>query len=54
MMTLFSTLNRAFEQRARYMRTRDEIARLPLDVALDLGLYPGDADHIARRAVYGQ
>ena len=31
----------------------DEIARLPLDVALDLGLYPGDADRIAHRAVYG-
>jgi hypothetical protein len=39
---------------ARFRKTRDEIANLPLDVALDLDLYPGDADRIARRAVYGQ
>ncbi len=38
---------------ARYVRTRDEIARMPLDVALDLDIYPGDAARIARQAVYG-
>ena len=36
-----------------YNRTVREIRRLPLDVALDLGIYPGDAEKIARRAVYG-
>ena len=38
---------------AAYRRTRAEIARLPMDVALDLDLRPRDADRIARRAVYG-
>jgi hypothetical protein len=39
---------------ARYRRTRDEIARMPLDVALDLDIYPGDAAKIARTAVWGK
>ncbi|WP_200833866.1 hypothetical protein [Tabrizicola flagellatus] len=37
-----------------YRKTRDEIANLPADIALDLGLFPGDADKIAREAVYGK
>ena len=39
---------------ARYRQTRDEIANLPLDVALDIGIDPGDAERIAREAVYGK
>ena len=39
---------------ARYRQTRDEIANLPLDMALDLDIYPGDAERIAREAVYGK
>ena len=34
-------------------RTRDEIAKLPADIALDLGIYKGDAHRIAHEAVYG-
>ena len=54
MLTLIDALKAAAERRARFIRTRDEIARLPLDVALDLNIYPGDADRIAREAVYGR
>jgi uncharacterized protein YjiS (DUF1127 family) len=32
--------------------TRNEIAQMPLDVALDLGIFRGDADKIARKAVW--
>jgi hypothetical protein len=39
---------------AMFRKTRDEIANLPLDLALDLDIYPGDADRIAREAVYGK
>ena len=53
MRTLIDTLRNRLRARARYLRTRDEIARMPLDVALDLDIHPGDADRIARRAVYG-
>ena len=54
MLTMIGTLKEAARKRALYLRTRDEIARMPLDVALDLDIYPGDADRIAREAVYGR
>lgn len=42
------------EKRRAYNRTVRELSRLPLDVALDLDIFPGDAEKIARRAVYGK
>lgn len=50
---IIEALKTRLRDHAAYVRTRDEIARMPLDVALDLDLHPGDADEIARRAVYG-
>ncbi len=41
------------KKRRAYNRTLHELRRLPLDVALDLDIYPGDAEKLARRAVYG-
>ncbi len=38
---------------ARYRQTVTELEAMPLDVALDLNIYRGDARHLARRAVYG-
>lgn len=54
MTTLIERLKSAAAKHARYVQTRDEIARMPLDVALDLNIYPGDAHHIAYAAVYGR
>jgi uncharacterized protein YjiS (DUF1127 family) len=54
MFTVINQLMTAARNHARYIRTRDEIARMPLDVALDLGIYRGDADAIARQAVWGK
>jgi uncharacterized protein YjiS (DUF1127 family) len=53
MSNLVNALKVRMDQYARYRRTRDEIARMPLDVALDLDIYPGDAERIARMAVWG-
>jgi uncharacterized protein YjiS (DUF1127 family) len=53
MMTVFEKLKTAARNQACYLHTRNEIARMPMDVALDLGIYPGDAEAIARKAVYG-
>lgn len=53
MFTMIESLKAAARKRADYIRTRNEIARLPLDIALDLDIYPGDAAKIARKAVYG-
>ena len=52
MKTRIKKLQTALQNRARYIKTRNEIARLPLDMALDLGLFRGDADKIARKAVW--
>jgi len=54
MMTVIKSLRDAARAHALYVRTRDEIARLPLDAALDLGIYRGDAHRIAHDAVYGK
>lgn len=40
-------------KRAAFRRTRDEIANLPRSTAMDLGIFPEDADQIAREAVWG-
>ncbi len=37
-----------------YNRTVREISKLPNDIALDLGIYKGDAHAIASQAVYGK
>lgn len=53
-MTLMTNFRDRLAKRAAYNRTRYEIARLPVDRAIDdLGLCPSDADKIAQRAVYG-
>lgn len=52
-MTILNTIRTRLAQRSAYLRTRRELQNLPLDVALDLDIYRGDADTIARKAVYG-
>jgi hypothetical protein len=52
-MSILTTLRSAMAKRAEYLRTRNEIANLPRNVALELGLYPEDAAEIARKHVYG-
>lgn len=51
MTRFFDTLIIAARKRASYNRTRAELARLPLDVRLDLEIH--DIDETARRAVWG-
>lgn len=53
-MTAYMTrIRTAMERRRRYNDTVRALKAMPLDVALDLDLYRGDARRIARRAVYG-
>ncbi|HMS93970.1 MAG TPA: hypothetical protein PKA03_01875 [Tabrizicola sp.] len=54
MITVYEMLKTAAVNYARYRQTRDEIANLPADIALDIGVFPADADRIAREAVYGK
>ncbi len=50
---MLNTFYTAMKKRAAYARTRRALASLPIDIALDLDIYRGDADKIARQAVYG-
>jgi uncharacterized protein YjiS (DUF1127 family) len=52
MKTLISRLRARAAQLAAYRRIRDEIASLSRAEALDLGIFPADADLMARKAVW--
>lgn len=54
MTSLITRMQDAARTRSAYRRTLHELRRMPVDVALDLDLYPGDAKAIARQAVYGR
>lgn len=54
MTRLYETLRDRLDRRARYRRTLRELRSLPLDTALDLDIYHGDARRIASQAVYGR
>lgn len=53
MKTLIAKYRTEVAKRAAFRRTRDEIANLPRSIAMDLGIFPEDADQIAREAVWG-
>jgi hypothetical protein len=53
-MKIITQFKDAAQRRALYVKTRDEIARMPLEVALDLDIFRGDAERIAYEAVYGK
>lgn len=53
MATMFDRFATSMRKRADYRRTVAAIQSLPLRVALDLDIFPGDAQRIARNAVYG-
>ncbi|NUB43108.1 hypothetical protein GEU84_001820 [Fertoebacter nigrum] len=51
MNTLLDTLLNAARNRVRYIRTRNELDRLPLDARLDLDIH--DTRAVAKRAIWG-
>jgi uncharacterized protein YjiS (DUF1127 family) len=51
---LMIRLRAAAAKRAAYARTVREIANMPREVALDLGIFREDAEQIAWKHVYGQ
>lgn len=50
---MFERLRTAARKRRAYLRTKSEIERMPLDIALDLDIDRADAARIAAKAVYG-
>jgi hypothetical protein len=53
-MNFIEKIQDARRKHAAYIRTRNEIARMPVEMGWDLNIFPGDAEKIAREAVYGR
>jgi len=53
MIGIITELRSAAKKRAAYLRTKAELKNMPLEVAIDLDLYPPHAGKIAHQAVYG-
>lgn len=53
MLKFLKTLRENAAKNAEYVRIRDEIAGLPADVAREVGIFPGDASFLAKKAVWG-
>ena len=47
-------IKESIRKRALYNETVHQLRSMPLNVALDLDIYRGDAKKIARHAVYGR
>lgn len=52
-MTILNTVRSAYAKRVAYLRTKRELENMPLDVALDLGMFREDAGVVASKAIYG-
>ena len=53
-MTMFANVRSAYAKRAAYRRLRHEISTMRRETAIDLGLFPEDAEKIAAEAIYGK
>lgn len=52
-MNALLTVRTAIEKRAAFRRLKHELASMPLETAIDLGMFREDAGKIATKAIYG-
>jgi len=52
-MTVLNTVCTAIEKRVAYSRLKHELASMPLETAIDLGLFREDAGKTAAKVIYG-
>lgn len=52
-MTVLNTVRTAMQKRAAYVRLKRELQNMPLETAIDLGMFREDAPKIASKAIYG-
>ena len=52
-MTALNTVRTAIAKRVAYSRLKRELRNMPLEVAIDLGMFREDAAKIAAKAIYG-
>jgi hypothetical protein len=53
-MTVLKTVRTAIEKRVAYSRLKHELATMPKETAIDLGMFREDASKIASKAIYGR
>jgi len=53
-MGIFENIRDRAKKAAAYQRTVSELRAMPRDVKLDLGIFDGDIENIARTSVYGR
>jgi len=52
-MTVISNVRTAISKRVAYSRLKHELATMPLETAIDLGMFREDAAKVAAKAIYG-
>ena len=52
-MTVLNTVRTAVQKRVAYSRLKHELASMPLETAIDLGMFREDAAKIAAKRIYG-
>ncbi len=52
-MTTLNTVRTAIEKRVAYNRLKRELRDMPLEAAIDLGMFREDAAKTAAKAIYG-
>ncbi|WP_299679396.1 hypothetical protein [uncultured Roseobacter sp.] len=54
MNSIITRLKTAAAKRAEFHRTYHELRHMPRETAIDLGMFPEDAYHVAYTHVYGR
>lgn len=52
-MTVLSTVRTAIQKRVAYSHLKHELRNMPLETAIDLGMFREDAAKIAAKVIYG-
>ena len=52
-MTVMNSVRTAIEKRVAYSRLKHELATMPQETAIDLGMFREDAGKTASKAIYG-
>ena len=52
-MTVINTVRTAIAKRVAYARLKNELASMPQETAIDLGMFREDAGKVAAKAIYG-
>ncbi len=52
-MTVLNTVRTVVQKRVAYSRLKHELETMPLETAIDLGMFREDAGKIASKAIYG-